>query len=656
MPKLTASDLNAKGPLCRAMEVREFNSESRTVELAFSSETEVDRWFGIEILDHSPGAIRLDRLQSGAAALLVNHDPDDQVGVVESVTIDADKVGRALVRFGRSARAQEIFQDVVDGIRKLVSVQYRIRGLKLDETRDGVDVYRITDWEPYEISIVSIPADPSVGVGRAAAEAADDEELQALVLAAKAERSATADDQEITRVADDLPPAETPPEMPTNQREAAMPASNQTPPADTPDLAAAERERARSIAAVGAQFGASAADVSRFIDEGRSLSDFQSHLLQARASQPMNEQMRANEIGLTDKEARSFSFTKLLRAVSTPEDRNAQKEAGFELEACRAAADKLDHQARGIVIPVDAMTRAFSPFNTGKTGTDTGDTGGYSVATDLQASSFVDMLRNRAVLLRKATALGGLVGNIDVPRQVGSGNITWIGEDGAAGDASQALDQIQLTPKTASAKSEITRRLLMQSSLDVELLVRRDLATIMALGIDRAGFYGSGTSHQPKGIANYTGINAVDWGGAGSNTADAPGTVLPTFAEFVQMETEIAADNADVGSLAYVMNARMRGHCKTALKFAAAGSATIWEPGNTVNGYAAEVTNQIGVGDVFFGNFADLIVGLWGGLEINVDPYTHSATGKIRIVTFQDVDFVLRRTESFCLGRDKTKP
>ena len=140
------------------------DEDKRTVELSFSSEVEVERWFGFEVLDHSAGAMRMDRIIGGS--FLINHDWDDQVGVVESVRIDADKKGRAVVRFGRSSRAEEIFQDVKDGIRKQVSVGYRVLGAKLKETRDDDDVYLITDWEPYEISLVSVPADITVGVGR----------------------------------------------------------------------------------------------------------------------------------------------------------------------------------------------------------------------------------------------------------------------------------------------------------------------------------------------------------------------------------------------------------------------------------------------------------------------------------------------------------
>lgn len=143
------------------------DAAARTVELAFSSEEPYDRWWGREILDHGAKAVRLGRLKSGGP-LLCDHEGEDIVGVVESVRIDADRVGRAVVRFGKSARAEEVYQDVLDGIRRNVSVGYVIHKAQLVETGDkAVETYRVTDWEPHEISIVACPADPSVGFGRA---------------------------------------------------------------------------------------------------------------------------------------------------------------------------------------------------------------------------------------------------------------------------------------------------------------------------------------------------------------------------------------------------------------------------------------------------------------------------------------------------------
>lgn len=625
MSEITAERLRRDGGLFREGRVREIDTEARTAELAFSSEEPVERYFGDEILDHSPGAMRTARLDQGAA-VLVNHDWDDQVGVVERIEIGEDRRGRAVVRFGRGARAEEIFQDVVDGIRKHVSVGYMVHKVEV-ESREGMpDLVRVTDWEPYEVSMVTVPADPTVGVGRSM-DTADDAENRDIT--EETERSKEA------IVADEKTAAPQPaPEAVDLSAERAKGGE-------------VERNRVRAIVDMGEQYGAE--DLARdFVREGKTAEDFQRALLDRlnqERSKPLPEAQDA-EIGMSDKDVREFSFTRALRALANPTDRRAQEAAAFEFEASSAAAARSGKTPEGLLVPADVLTRAI---NTSTSGTADGDTGGFSVATNLAAESFIDLLRNRTVLMQLGTTMGGLVGNVDIPRQASGASGYWIGEDAEATQDGLEMDQIGLTPKTVAAYSEITRRLLMQSSLDVESLVRRDLAAALALTIDKAGFYGSGTSNQPRGIVNYSGINAVDFGGANDGTA---GDDLPTYAEIVQMESEIAADNADVNSMAYVMNSKMRGHLKTTQKFSGTDGAPIFEPGNTVNGYATQVTNQVNDGDIVFGNFADLMIGMWGGLELNADPYTHSTRGRLRVVAMQDVDFVLRRLESFCYGTD----
>lgn len=145
------------------------NEDERRVRIAVSSDVPVERAFGTEVLDHSADAIDLSFLGSGRAPLLLDHDMTRQIGVVEEVTIDGEaRRTRATVRFGKSALANDVFQDVVDGIRSNVSVGYRIDDLSKEEVEDGT-VFRATRWTPLEVSIVSIPADHSVGVGRSAA-------------------------------------------------------------------------------------------------------------------------------------------------------------------------------------------------------------------------------------------------------------------------------------------------------------------------------------------------------------------------------------------------------------------------------------------------------------------------------------------------------
>ena len=137
------------------------DNDSRTIEVAFSSETPVERWYGNEILDHTETNIDLEFFRQGAP-VLIDHDPSQQIGIVENVRIDKDKVGRAKIRISRSSRAESEWLDIQDGIRRHISVGYAINDVK----QEANDNYRVTNWSPFEISFVSIPADKTVGVGR----------------------------------------------------------------------------------------------------------------------------------------------------------------------------------------------------------------------------------------------------------------------------------------------------------------------------------------------------------------------------------------------------------------------------------------------------------------------------------------------------------
>jgi HK97 family phage major capsid protein len=408
----------------------------------------------------------------------------------------------------------------------------------------------------------------------------------------------------------------------------------------------AERERVRSIFAAGKQYDAG--DLAQeAVEKGHSLEQFRTALVDHLDKRNKQVAEGTKPIGLSEKEARGFSMIKLFRALCAEPEQRAKfdKEAAFELEACRTAADQMTHRsAKGTVIPVDVLLQPLKGQRAdtivgAKTASGYTNAGTNSIETILLTSSFIDLLRKRSALMGLGTELNGLVGNIDIPKQATGPAASWIGEDEAAESTGITFGLVSLRPKTLSARGELTRKLLMQNSLGVEALFRRDLATVMALEIDRAGLYGTNANNQPKGLSLQSGINADMWA-----TDDAP-----TFAELVKMETEIAADDADVENMIYIFNARMRGHFKTTPKFSSgtADQGLIWEPGNTVNGYATRVSNQVTTGDVFFGNWADMLIGMWGGLDVTVDPYTHSDKGRIRITQFQDVDFAIRRAESF---------
>ena len=114
-----------------------FDVEARTAWLSIASEEPYERWWGTEVLDLNKKSIRDGRLKSGAP-LLVGHDTADQVGVVERHEITTDKKLRILARFGKSARAEEIWQDVLDGIRRNTSVGYIIHDLILEKQEEDV--------------------------------------------------------------------------------------------------------------------------------------------------------------------------------------------------------------------------------------------------------------------------------------------------------------------------------------------------------------------------------------------------------------------------------------------------------------------------------------------------------------------------------------
>jgi len=583
------------------------DADSRTIEFPFSSELPVERWFGDEVLSHKSNAANLSRLNDGAP-LLFNHNMDEIIGVLEKAWIGTDKRGYAKVRFAKTARADEVLSMVNDNILRNVSFGYRINEM-VESVKDGKSTYTATRWEPFEVSLVTVPADHTVGIGRAEADDKRDVILHRI--------------QE-----DSAQPAEITIEEPTM--------TEQTTQVDVQVVAtqAAEAERARiaAIDALGQRFNAS--DLSRkLISEGVTIDAARAAFLEEIKVDQKPITGKEADVGLTAKEVRQFSVLRALNALANPADKQAWEAAAFEREVSEAGAKAAGKSARGIFVPGEVL-RAQRDLVAG-----TAAAGGHTVATELMASSFIDLLRNSSIAIRAgATTMNGLQGNVAIPKQTGAATAYWVAESGAPTESQQTLAQVTMTPKTVGAFTDFSRRLILQSSIDVENMVRRDLAAVIALAIDTAALYGTGASNQPTGLKLQSGINTKDF--AATN---------PTFAELVAMESEIAIDNADIGAMRYLLNPAQRGNFKSTEKFSTTG-ATIWEPGNTVNGYATEVSNQITAGDVFFGNFADLLIGFWSGLDLTVDPYAGATSGTVRVIALQDCDIAVRNAVSFCYG------
>lgn len=586
------------------------NKDARSIQLSFSSEEPVTRWFGLEVLDHAASSVRLDRLkQSGP--LLLDHDPCEQIGVVDAASITKGR-GLATVRFSKSTRAEEIYQDVLDGIRTNVSVGYAIHEMKLEQNTNGSDTYRAIDWEPLEISLVSVPADVTVGVGR-------ERTIETRILSKGTQHMGseqwTASEKELNRR-----------EL-ESQRRATITQMCQT--HNLPDMA------------------------DQAIRNGWDLETLRHKILENYKPEPII----TPEIGLSRKEIQRFSFIKSITGMMTPGG-NRRELCPFELEASNAVAQKMGKQARGMYVPYEVLTAQRDQL----VGTST--LGGSMVATNLLAGSFIDILRNRTMVLRMgATRLTGLVGNVAIPRKTGASAAQWVLEGGAPTEAGIAFDQVTLQPRSVTNFIDYSRKLMLQGTPDIENLVRVDLAGGVSLEIDRAALHGASSSNQPLGICNVPGIGSVVGGANGASI---------NYGHVVDLETSVGVANADAGSLGYLTNARMRGALKKTQRFTSTDSPIFTadaqlarESMGMVNSQLCGISNQVSsslvkggasltvpVSAVIFGNWADLLIGEWGAIDLLVDPYTGSSTGTTRVRIFMDVDCAVRHAQSFAAMLD----
>lgn len=582
--------------------------EDKRFSLSFSSTEPYERGWGWEILDHSPGAIDMTRLERGAPVLF-NHDPNVVIGVVEKAWVDGNRA-RAVIRIGESAKAQEVLTDIQAGVLRNVSVGYQIQEMVKEGSRDGVNVYRVTKWQPFEVSVVSIPADTTVGIGRAF-----DAENDVTII----ERSNSMTNEPNNK------PAEPNVDVRVIETEAR----------------AAERKRISEIQAIGERVGMT--DLARqFIENGRSVDEFRAAVLEQFDARPKVQTKAADELGLSEKERRRFSLLRAIQALANPGNRKLQDAARFEFEVSEEAQKRSGVQAQGILIPFEVLNRALT-----STGSDTGSS---TVATELMASDFIELLRNRSAVLERATIMQGLVGNVAIPRQIGATTAAALSETGATTASDLALDQVTLSPRRVGAASAYSKQLLAQSSLDVESLIINDIVRQVALKIDAACIVGTGTN-EPTGLLNATGVNIVSIGANGGPL---------TWAHVVQMEALVEAANVDPENGAYVVNAKTNGYLKTKPK--EAGTAVYLVEDGIMNGYPVVVSNQMpsnltkGTGTnlsaLAFGNWSDVLIGFWGGIDITVDPYTAKSNGLVEIQADQFYDMALRHPESFSVIKD----
>ena len=330
-----------------------------------------------------------------------------------------------------------------------------------------------------------------------------------------------------------------------------------------------------------------------------------------------------------------FSFLKAIRAIRWSD----WKDAGFEKEVFD-----------------ETRKRAMSQT--------TDSAGGYLVPTQ-HIAELIEMLYDRAVCIALgATVLDNLTGSpVEIPKQTGGSTAYWPGENAAITDSNLTLDQLSLSPKAVGCLVKLSNRLIQLSNPSAEVMVRRDIATALALAIDLKALRGDGTSNTPTGIANTSGINTVAIGTSGG---------VFDFDIAMQMIDELDVDNALKGKLGFAFHSKVKGKMKRERvpQFSGDGKgAYVMMPMTDAVlkeklGYAFETSNQIptnlskgsgtSLSEVYFGNWEELLIGSWGAMQIMASQETSDAFEKnqtwVRIL--QDVDIGVRHAQSFCLCSD----
>ena len=607
-------DERADSPiLYRSVRLRKDDKEKTRFNVAFVSEEPVLREFGYEIIDQE----RMDTsfLESGRAPVLFMHDAERVLGVVESVKRDGDLKSRAVIRLGTSTQLQrETLEQIRNGILSNISIGYSIRSMdEQDEKIEGRSVYRVAT-RIMEISVVSVPADTSVGVNRA----------KVLQEPSKQDVKTMENQEAVEQVS-------------ARDIEKALAERSKT---NKEILALAARHNKRDLA-------------DEAIGRNTSLEEFRGILLEHIESKPLDS--AAEPVQKPVEEKRTYSLLRALNAAS----RGDWSGAGFEAEMNQEVALKRGKQPQGFYIP-DFAWRDYDPAMKRELTVGTNASGGFFAPSVQLADEFVTALRARMVLPGLGMRImSGLNTKIQIPKISAGAAAAFVAESGSVSDQTQTTAQITMVGRTLGARTDVSRLLLLESDPSIEQIVRDDLLAAVANKIEDVAIEGD-ASNEPTGITKTTGIGSVAIGTNGG---------APTWAAVTDLVKEVEIDNAAINgdTLAFLTNPKVKSKMANTVRVASTDSHMIMnDPYNNLYGYDIGITTNVpsdltkgstsgSCSALIFGDFSQLMLGVFGGgPDVLIDPYTNSASGSVRIVVHQEVDVAVRHAQSFAACLDLT--
>lgn len=614
---------------------------SETPYVRYMADPESGEWVkALEVLGHKPGEIDDTRMRDGLVIQDTHYG--EQIGIMDKPEVKDGKIV-GTIRFGHSQKARDIEADALDGIKRNMSVGYIVNEYKRDgvDAKTGLPIFRVTNWTPYEASFVNVPADTNIGVGRAEA------------------------DETITRTAA-KPAAES-----TNKKGIQI--------MDKPTTAGYTAEQKMKIREMASAAHVSGEEVADILTSERSFEEIREELLNRREkylaelakkpAKPAEEARAVIDEGDKAKIRQKYDFAKVLRYYAeVAESKYSSIDIGFEREISDELAKQTGRAVQGILLPDFVGNRAAANANDGGLtlgtpayNTDTaaggiagiGGAGKNVIETLLLSGQFIEALVVALVLREQlgAEVLTGLVGNVAIPKG-GSISGGWVTEGQNAPKKNPTLGQITAMPHTYGAYVDITRKLLLQSSFDVQAKILQWLMYACANGLESAAFQGTGADGQPKGLC--TALTGMAWGNA------------PTFDKIVDLIAAAKTANSYKPSMKFVGDAGVWAKLAKTRDYevltdgAASDAKNVGAIGGSVRLLDTATNKLIGrdfveanlmpAKKLLFGDFTQLTVCLWSGTDIIVDPYANSTNGGLRLVALQDSDILIKRPESFGLA------
>ncbi|ELO7652239.1 phage major capsid protein [Escherichia coli] len=656
-------DLNGYGGV-----INEGHNDQYEFEIAFSSEQPYQRQFWDEqnqemvvldeILVHTPEAVDLSRLNNNAP-LLFNHNFDNHIGVVCNARIDADKVGRATVKFSKHGTlANDIRNKVIEGTMEKISVGYDIKEYHIDYAKSQLIV---TKWSPFELSVVSVPADDSVGLNRSLntitvnleakrdmtkeqiEQVKDEEEKEvAQVEETPVEENKESEVEETQErqveenkedenledgkdaehpesVDDDSSTVREAEEIKTEEREAAPVEEEKT-----EEVAERSEEDEEEIRAIARELNINDEELERAL----AIKDMTPEAFRTKALNNLVNAQRNNEqINKEQIMEKTFDLNNVIRSLVDGEALGAN-EAEFSAMAATATMQR-GRAARGgsVFVPAAAMRAAAA----GNTKAD------LTAITDekLMTESYIEMLMPESVLGRLGvTVYSGLTAPTAIPKMTKSSvdAFGFVDENGAAPESKAEFANVKLSPKTFAGGNPISRQSI-KTVPGIATLITDHINQAVRIRLEQLILSDKENARGPAGLVK----QLVDGGRVAKKAAF-------SYKDFLKEIAALTDAGVPAQSIKFAMSGATAAELESTLKDNGV-SGYIIENGKLA-GYEVVTSGVIPADHIVLGDFSGITIGEWGGLELDMDDTTYRAQSAIVPRIWVDLDFVVTQPEA----------